>query len=397
MALLATGAACTEADPTGTPPSTSTALSEQESAFCDAWNAALLTGDDSALIAALGDVPHELQGHATIVREGHGDGPQSPEEGKAVAEILDWTELRCPRGEQGDSQRHIAPPVGTDFEGLAFCGTIGLPPSPTDERSGMVLYGKAADPYEEPMLGLLWNPVGEGGHEGDDRGQPVTVRGQRGVAAAISVFQQTILPELGTVIAWTEGDRNFGLYGRQWSSGQAELVAIADQMEESEGRFNLPDDALPDGYREIFSGDPSVASIVINLSALYTVHYQGDDSGSLSLSGLQMSKDEFQAFQFFTLGVDRSEVAGQEALVGNAWNDDGPAVVTWREPDGLVVRIVGTGVPLEVAQKVAEESRELTAEEWASVVEAESQCPERRPPGLPPRPPSESPDTTRLD
>ena len=381
----------------GTPPSTSTAMSQDERSFCEAWDAALLTGDDSALIGVLGDVPAELEEHAATVREGHGDGPQSPDEAEAIAEILDWTELRCPRGGQGDSQRRVAPPVDASLEGLAFCGTIGLPPVPRDDRSGMVLYGKGNDPYEGPMLGLLWDPAGEGDHAGDDRGRPVNVRGQRGMAAAITVFQQTILPDLGTVIAWTEGDRDFGLYGRQWPGGADELVGIANQLEPSNGRFNLPEDALPNGYRQVFSGAPSAASIVISLSGLYTVHYQADDFGLLSVRGLQMTEEEFEAFRFFTLRVDRSEVAGHDALVGNAWTDDGPAVVTWRERDGLVVRIVGTGVPLDVAREVAEQSRELTSEEWAALVEAESQCPERRPPGIPPRPESEAPGTTRLD
>ena len=70
-------------------------------------------------------------------------------------------------------------------------------------------------------------------------------------------------------------------------------------------------------------------------------------------------------------------MAGHDGLVGNAWRDEGPAVVTWREPDGLVVRIVGLGVPLDTAREVAERSRVLSKAQWAALVEAEDRCPEQ--------------------
>lgn len=58
-------------------------------------------------------------------------------------------------------------------------------------------------------------------------------------------------------------------------------------------------------------------------------------------------------------------------------------MVTWREPDGLVVRIVGIGVPLDTARDVANKTRELTTDEWAALVEADDPCngpaPERAP------------------
>jgi hypothetical protein len=226
------------------------------------------------------------------------------------------------------------------------------------------------------MLGLLWNPADNGTHVGDGDTQPVTVRGQSGFAAPITVFQQTILPELGTVIAWTEGDRAFGLHGRKWPIDRAsELVEIANGIEEASGGSRIPADARPDGYEEVFVGDPGVTSLVLAPSPLYSLRYQGAD-GLLDVNGLQMSEDEFQAFRFFTIGVSEGEVAGYTALVGNSWHADGPAVVTWRESDGLVVRIVGIGVPLATAEEVAEQSRELSENEWTDVVEAENPCEE---------------------
>lgn len=263
-----------------------------------------------------------------------------------MAEILNWTALQCEVGEPGQSRRRVAPMIDAAFDGLTFCSTTSLPPMPDDGQSRMVLYGPddAGDPYDGSMIGVLWNPADTGGHGGDGDAEAVTVRGEPGVAAPITVFQQTILPELGTVIAWTEGDWAIGLYGRGWSRERVdELLAIADRLEEVDDGFRLPAEALPDGYSEVFSGNPSVTSLVLTPSPLYSVRYQSAE-GLLDVTGMQMTAGEFEAFRFFTVGVDEGVVGGRDGLLGNAWGADGPAVVTWRESDGLVIRIVGLGV-----------------------------------------------------
>ena len=373
LALLATVAACSSDHGA----STATSGNSGTAAFCDAWKAAMSSGNDSTFDDVLADAPAELEDDARLVREAEASGSESSEADAAASRILNWTELNCQQGETGSSKRHIAPPIDATFEGLTFCGTTPVPSSPRDDAAGTILYGEAAvaDPYHGPMLGLFWNPAAEGTHVGDGDRQPVTVHGQSGFAAPITVFQQTILPQLGTVIAWTEGDRALGLYGRGWPIGRAgELVAIANKLEEVSRGFRIPDDALPAGFGEVFSGNPAVTSLVFAPSPLYSLRFQGSN-GLLDVNGVQLSESEFEAFRFFTVGVDRGEVAGHDALVGNAWNDDGPAVVTWREPDGLVVRIVGIGVPLTVARTVAEQSRQLNYDEWRALVEADNRCP----------------------
>jgi hypothetical protein len=152
-----------------------------------------------------------------------------------------------------------------------------------------------------------------------------------------------------------------------------ELVAIADRLEVVETGFRIPDDVLPAGFAEVFSGSPSVTSLVFAPSPHYSLRYQGDD-GLLDVNGIQMSEDEFEAFRFFTIGVDQGDVGTHQGLVGNAWHADGPPVVTWRESDGLVVRIVGIGVGLDTAREVATASRDLTDEDWAELVEADDRC-----------------------
>jgi hypothetical protein len=374
--VVAAAIGCGSDNSGGTTVSGGTTLDARADTFCDAWNAAMASGDDSRFDDVLADAPDELETATVLVREAYANGSESPEAEAATAEILNWTELHCQQGMPGQSRRHIAPPVDANLEGLTFCGTYAFPTSPDDEGSGMVLYGAAnvEDPYDGPMVGLLWSPADHGGHGGDGDSEPVTVRGHSGLAAPITVFQQTIIPELGTVIAWTEGDRAFGLYGRGWPIERAdELVAIADRLEETDAGPHIPDDALPDGYAKVFAGDPSVTSLLLAPSPVYSLQYQGVD-GLLGLNGLQMTEAEFEAFRFFTTGVDQGDAGGHDGLVGNAWHAEGPAVVTWREPDGLVVRIVGIGVPLDAARRVATEARELTDEDWAALVEADDPC-----------------------
>jgi hypothetical protein len=375
-ALVVAATGCGSDNSGGTTASSPTTLEARADTFCDAWNAAMTSGDDSTFNDVLADAPAELEAAAVLVREAYANGSESPEAEAAAAEILNWTELHCQPEEPGQSRRHVAPPLDAELEGLTFCGTSAFPTSPDDGRSGMVLYGAAdaEDPYDGPMIGVLWSPADGGGHGGDGDSEPVTVRGHSGVAAPITVFQQTIVPELGTVIAWTEGDRAFGLYGRGWSIERAdELVAIADRLEEADEGLRIPGDALPEGYAEVFEGDPSVTSLLLAPSPVYSLQYKGID-GLLDLNGLQMSEAEFEAFRFFTTGVDQGDVGGHDGLVGNAWHAEGPAIVTWRGPDGLVVRIVGIGVPIEAARHVATEARELTDEEWAALVEADDLC-----------------------
>ncbi|HWC11093.1 MAG TPA: hypothetical protein VG455_07715 [Acidimicrobiales bacterium] len=366
-------AGCGDDATTGTAADGSRTPSSESTRFCEAWNAALASGEDSMLDQVLASAPPELSDAAAVLRQAR---PGGDERSRAEAEILEWTELHCERRQSGQSERHIAPPSDAKFDGLTFCGTTAFARSPADDRSGMVLYGATSvgDPYDGPMLGVFWNGTDDGGHGGDGDSRPVTVRGHTGVAAPITVFQQVVLPELGTVIAWSEGGRALGFYARLWPiERRDELVAIANQLEADDGGFRIPDGALPRGYAEVFSGHPSVTSIVLAPS-LYSLRYEGND-GLLDVHGLQMSEEEFEAFRFFTMGVDQDEVAGRPALAGNAWDKEGgPSVVTWRESDGLVVRIVGIGVSLVTAREVADRSRELTEEEWAALVRANTGC-----------------------
>jgi hypothetical protein len=377
-ALVVIGAGCGDEDESSDArPAVSQGRSNgDDAAFCVAWRNALASGEEAAMEDVLADVPARLADAATTLREGDAVGAVGREIDAAGAEIMTWVELHCPQGAPGDSQRRVAPPLEAKFDGLTFCGTMPSIPLPADDRAGMVLYGDASapDPYDGPMIGIVWNPARSGGHGGDGERVPVRVRGRRGVAAPITVFQQTVVPDLGTVIAWNEPGRAVGLYARGWSMDEAdELVAIAERLEWFDGSYRIPASARPKGHDEIFAGSPSVASLVVAPSPLYSLRYQGAD-GLLDVSGIQMTQDEFEAFRFFSVGVDQGRVAGRAVLIGNAWDDDGPAVVTWRERDGLVVRLVGIGVALHRVREIAGETRELNADEWAALAQAADSC-----------------------
>jgi hypothetical protein len=315
----------------------------------DALCRAFLSGDDAQLKAAAG--------------------------GASETELLNRIELNCDRHPETKLRRRVAAPADVAVSGLTLCDTLPVPPVKADPKSGITIFGDLteADPYAGRMLAVIWNPASGDNHAGDGTTTPVKVRGHDGVAAPITVFQQTILPELGTVIAWSEDGMNFGLYGRGWSVSQrGELVRMANSLHTADGGYAI--EFLPDGFGRVYTGSSSATSLfLMTASPLYLEHFKGE-RGLLDLGGFAMSAEEFETFRFFTTDVKRQRVNNRDALVGTAWGKDGPSVVTWREPDGLVIRIVGIGVPLDKALALAAATRELGDGEWIHVVEHDVDC-----------------------
>jgi hypothetical protein len=383
LALLlgAAAVACGD-DPTTTTTATRDA-EERTVAFCDRWRDALLSEGDVDVESVLADVPTELEDAAAVIIAADPDGPMMPEQEAASQEFITWTELNCDQRPADSSQRYVGPPAGTEVPGLTFCGTTPQFPGtePIGDDSGeLVLYGdpSSGDPYAEPMLGLFRNINDEVDHRGDGDGRPVLVRGHEGTAAPITAFQQTVLPELGTVVAWSEDGRSYGLYGRGWPMSRAdELVAIADGIEVTPEAAHIAAEALPSGYEEIVTGPQTAVSLLLP-EALYSLRYEVDGppvegAGMVLLSGLQQSDAEFEAARFLTLGVEPGQLGDREVLEGEVWHDLSH-LVTWREPDGLVVRILGLGADLETVEALGAAARELTPAEWAELVESEDTC-----------------------
>lgn len=385
-------AGCTSDDPA----ETVAAGGPEEASFCEKWAQGLARGDDSSFLAILKDPPGALEepAAAIIAAQKAGDTGRADE---AAETVFKWVEVHCTPGDAAPGaiagDRRLALRLGATPETLTFCSAGSGHPG-ADSDAGVVLYGQGDDPYSGPMLGVLW---GEESHAGDGDAKPVKVRGADGVAAPITVFQQTILEELGTVIAWDEEGRSVGLYGRRWARARTnELVALAEQLELVDGRYRLPEAALPDGFHEVFTGSSSALSLLFSPSPEYEVRYEtvaheapeeqpagGSDQpelppaadGQVTISGFMASSPAYEAFRFLTLGLHQSEIGGRQVIAGNAWTEDaGPAVVTWREPDGLVVRLVGLGVDLDTVQRMARETHELTRPEWLQLVEDSTYC-----------------------
>lgn len=296
-------------------------------------------------------------------------------------EVFGWIEVKChpdvaqPGVDAPD--RRLAPPPGARLEPLVFCSVIPGATLGDDEFGRAVLYGDpgASDPYAGPMLGVVWGTDWDA--RGDGEPTPVRVRGRDGVAAPITVFQQTILEELGSVVAWEEEGLSVGLYGRLWDQSRiGELVALVEQLEFVDGGFRFPPDAVRPGFAPVYSGAAGALGLVFQVNTTYQVQYQLSESdlGLVTLTGRIATPDEFEAFRFFALDTGRTDLGCRPAIVGNAWGGAGPAVVIWREIDGLVISLVGIGVPLDAVQNLAAQTRELTRSEWTDLVQSKSEC-----------------------
>ena len=374
---------CTSADGEAREPVEPTGAA---AAFCDRWSATVGSGDDERVTNVLDDPPEEIAPQARLVVEAEAAGPLSPEAPQAANDVLIWIELNCDPAAAtlgaGVEDRRIAPPLDATPAGYRFC-SFGLPsqPAPSAEDT-LVIYGDTTldDPYAGEMLGLVWGEATENSgaerYGGDGDRTPVTVRGVDAVAAPITVFQQTILPELGTVIAWEEDGYRVALYGRGFDLSRiAELAGYADALVRDGRGFALPDTALPLGFAPVYSGTSDPLGLVISPDTTYELTYWGPRVGEvLTVSGQHLSEDEFEAVRFFAAGLEPTDLDGRDALAGNALTADGPAVVTWRTDDGLAVRLVGLNVEMDVVEQTARSSRQLDRAEWTDLVQARSAC-----------------------
>jgi hypothetical protein len=276
----------------------------------------------------------------------------------------------------GDSSRRVALPVDAAPAGYRLCIGMSSPAGLTTDDTSMIVYGdiEADDPYRHPMVAVVRG--GDGSHEGDGTSTTVDVRGTTGAAAPITVFQQVVVDDLGTVVAWEEDGTYMGLYGRGYDSSQTpDLVAFADGLEPDGDRLVLAADALPAAWGVLYDG-PLVMLSPFTYGT-YSVRYvTGDPTGGmLSLNGVTLSAEAFEALRFFSIGIERDEVDGRQVLAGNAWDPDhGPAAVAWREPDGLTVALFGMNAELDTVQAFAAATRELTDDEWDEVVGGSEDC-----------------------
>ena len=343
--------------------------------FCSWWEEARAAGEPD--LATVVDPPEQILGPVSVVVAAQEAGRAEQAE-QAARTVAAWAEIACHAvGVPGDATtRRLAPPLGAAGEDLETClawSTPRLPPA----AGGVVLYGAAeGDPYEGPMVGVVW---GDATGLAEGAPLPVEVRGTSGVAAPISLVHPDVPPSLGTLVTWQEDGQPVSVYGRSWGLDRAgELVAMADALERRGDGWALPPAALPDGFREVFAGGPHDLGVLPPAPATYEVQYRHPDGGTLTVSGRVASPAAFEAFRFLADGMRWAVLGGRRVLVGTPWSapsGTGPALVTWQEPDGLVVRVVGVRhVDLAATTAAAAAVEDLEPARWAELVESSVGC-----------------------
>lgn len=370
-------------------------------ALCEAWSAGTTddgsaAGDDelTALIAAA--APDDLADDVALATAldqrdrdamdaGEDAVPLTEDEEAAINRVLVWVQDAC-----AGSVVKVAPPLADLPEGLEVCAAFAMPPTADAQPAGQVAVyapGDAADPYAGPVVALLW---GTESHAGDGEPTPVTVRGTEGVVAPITAFQQVVLEELGSVVAWTEGDVSFGLYGRGWDLSRAdELVAMAEAITADGDGYVVPTQALPAGFEVVHTGSSDASGFVesgeYSLS-LVPADDDADDTGAdlpaqrlITLTGSASSPGSEELWRVFALASERTTIDGRQvAFSAGAWGDAGPVMASWREDEEHHVTVMALGpeaaADADLVRDLVAASRPLTAEEWTELAGAASGC-----------------------
>lgn len=387
-----------EAD--GTSQTTDAAATE---ALCAAWSAGAAADEDTAeadrqlteLIAAA--APAELaddialataldQRDRTAMDAGEDPVPLTEDEEAAINRVLVWVQDAC-----AGSVVKVAPPLADLPDGLEVCAAFAMPPTADAQPAGQVAVyapGDAADPYAGPVVALLW---GTESHAGDGEPTPVTVRGTEGVVAPITAFQQVVLEELGSVVAWTEGDVSFGLYGRGWDLSRAdELVAMADAITADGDGYAVPTPALPAGFEVVHTGSSDASGFVgsgeYSVSLVPTGSDATDDPDAdlptqqlITVTGSASTPGSEELWRVFALESERTTIDGRPvAFSAGAWGEAGPVMASWREDDDHHVTVMALGpaaaAGADLVREVVAASRPLTPDEWTELASAASGC-----------------------
>ncbi len=355
------------------------APSAKTAEFCDALDTAFRIeragpAADDAFDTALDLAPTELSATVEGIRSANQDDP-SEQDMSHVQDLWSWMSDNC--RPDGQTIRRIAPP--TPPVGFMSCGdTAALPIESAPMPDGsMVIYSDASldDPYQGTVIsvvtGLLIGP-------GDAPRTEVSVRGVPAVTGPAGFFQGGGGPTATRVVAWEIDGVKVSIVGRGFDETRAdELLAIAAEVELVDREAALPAAT----YNPVYTGSliPLVATVpFLPRDADYAANYQlpglPGQLGILSVNGLKMTEAEFGATRAFLVGSEVRTFHGRVGFVADGWNETGPFVAAWHEPDDLVVWIVGLGITKDQTIAAAEASTELTPEQWKETTRFASEC-----------------------
>lgn len=315
---------------------------------------------DTAFDAAFALAPAELSDAVATLQSANGKNLDSPYL-DALQDLTLWADDNC----DGDPPvRRVAPAAAP--HGFAGCGDSAafLAPSTEKPNGSLVIYGEAssADPYGGRVVavitGILMGP-------GDAPSTDVTVNGVAAVTGPAGVFQGGGGPQASRVVAWTLDGHDVTVFGRGYAdTDAAALVAVAEDVEIVDGQAVLAGSGLDVLYQG--SAAPLSAAVPFFMGgADYSLTYRrSDGAGQLYVVGLKMTAETFAATRaFFSTSTQRTFSRG-EGFVADAWNAPGPFVAAWREPDDVVVWVVGLGIDKEQTLAAADASTELDAAQW---------------------------------
>ena len=344
--------------------------------FCDAVEAAFraepVDGDDKdALDAALELAPEELSTTVEGIRAANQDNPSEQDMGH-IQDLLEWVGVNC--NTTLETVRYIAPPVAPT--GFVSCGNLVLPFDDAQALEGStVMYGDASldDPFGGDVVsvvtGLLIGP-------GDAPSTDVTVGGIPAVTGPAGFFQGGGGPASTRVVAWEVEGVEVTVIGRGFDDTRADaLVELAEQVELTAGQATLPAGVLDVLYSGSLKPLEATAPFTLR-DVLYSASYQRPDGlGILSVSSMNMTAEEFNATRAFLVGSLPRTFHGHDGFAADGWDSEaGPFVAAWWEPDDVAVWVSGLGVAKDLTIAVAEDSVDLTSEQWNETTRFSDEC-----------------------
>ncbi len=344
--------------------------------FCTALVQASASGDagsasDQAFLDALDLAPAELSAVVTTLKSAKHSATDFATL-QASQDLMVWAGDNCRRGEA--PIRHVAP--ATTPDGFVSCGdSAAFPAPPTEKLKGsLVIYGDGslADPYGARLVAVL---TGMRMEPQDSPRTDVTINGLPGVTGPAGVFQGGGGPGLSRLVAWTVEGHDITVFGRGYGENQAdELLALAQDVKLVDGQARLSGSNMD----VLYSGPADPISAIIPFfmgGANYSLTYQrSDGGGQLNVVGLTMDAQVFAATRAFFFSSALRKFDRGDGFVADAWGDTGPFVAAWREPDGVVVWVVGIGSSKAETVGAAEASKELSTDQWKQTSRLSPNC-----------------------
>lgn len=332
------------------------------------------TTADDAFDSALDLAPTELAATVEGIRSANQADP-SEQDLSHIQDLWTWMSNNC--RPDSESIRYVAPP--SPPVGFVSCGDLAAFPvqSAPMPTGSMVIYGDTSldDPYQGTVVsvitGLLLDP-------GDAPRTEVTVNGVSAVTGPAGFFQGGGGPASTRVVVWDADGIEISVVGRGFDEAQTdELLAIAHQVELINDAATLP----AASYDSIFAGSliPLVATVpFLPSNADYAFNYQllggPGNLGILSVNGLRMTAAEFDATRAFLVNSEARDFHGRDGFTADGWNETGPFIAAWHEPDDLVVWVAGLGITKEQTIAAAEASTELTTEQVEETTRFSAEC-----------------------